>query len=50
MRNVERLCLAHFWVAFAAFLAACFLGDLADVGAQPAGAPISARRDNISCR
>ena len=26
MRNVERLCLAHFWVAFAAFLAACFLG------------------------
>ena len=26
MRNVERLCLAHFWVAFAAFLAACLLG------------------------
>ena len=26
MRNVERLCLAHFWVAFAAFLAACVLG------------------------
>ena len=26
MRNVERLCLAHFWVAFAAFLVACFLG------------------------
>ena len=26
MRNVERLCLAHFWVAFAAFLVACVLG------------------------
>ena len=26
MRNVERLCLAHFWVAFAAFLVACLLG------------------------
>jgi cytochrome c oxidase subunit 1 len=26
VRNVERLCLAHFWVAFAAFLVACFLG------------------------
>jgi cytochrome c oxidase subunit 1 len=26
VRNVERLCLAHFWVAFAAFLAACLLG------------------------
>src|SRR5262245_16772946 len=26
VRNVERLCLAHFWVAFAAFLIACFLG------------------------
>ena len=26
MRNVERLCLAHFWVAFAAFLIAAILG------------------------
>ena len=26
MRNVERLCLAHFWVAFAAFLFASVLG------------------------
>ena len=26
MRNVERLCLAHFWVAFAAFVVACVLG------------------------
>ena len=26
MRNVERLCLAHFWVAFVAFLVACVLG------------------------
>ena len=27
MRNVERICLAHFWVAFAAFLVACVLGS-----------------------
>ena len=26
MRNAERLCLAHFWVAFAAFVAAAVLG------------------------
>src|SRR5215203_5865385 len=26
VRNTERLCLAHFWVAFAAFGAACVLG------------------------
>src|SRR6187399_3408819 len=26
VRNTERLCLAHFWVAFAAFAAACVLG------------------------
>src|SRR5215217_4164555 len=26
VRNVERLCLAHFWVAFSAFAAACVLG------------------------
>ena len=50
VRNVERLCLAHFWVAFAAFLVACRPRHLADVGAKPAGAPTSARRSNISCR
>ena len=26
MRNTERLCLAHFWVAFAAFLFAATIG------------------------
>src|SRR3954454_6259910 len=26
VRNVERLCLAHFWVAFSAFGVACVLG------------------------
>jgi cytochrome c oxidase subunit 1 len=36
VRNVERLCLAHFWVAFAAFLVAASSG-LADVGSQPLG-------------
>jgi cytochrome c oxidase subunit 1 len=39
VRNVERLCLAHFWVAFAAFLVAACSG-LADVGAQPLGADV----------
>jgi hypothetical protein len=37
VRNVERLCLAHFWVAFAAFLAAAFLGAWQMGGAQPVG-------------
>ena len=50
VRNVERLCLAHFWVAFAAFLVACRAWHLADVGAQPVGRRASARRDSISCR
>ena len=36
MRNAERLCLAHFWVAFAAFAARCRARHLADVGAQSA--------------
>src|SRR3954471_18915693 len=26
VRNAERLCLAHFWVAFSAFVVACVLG------------------------
>ena len=26
MRNIRGLCLAHFWIAFAAFLVACILG------------------------
>src|SRR4029453_2128036 len=26
VRNADRLCLAHFWVAFAAFVVACVLG------------------------
>src|SRR5690242_19729620 len=26
VRNADRLCLAHFWVAFAAFLFACLIG------------------------
>ena len=40
MRNVERLCLAHFWVAFAAFLAACFLGTWQMWVRSPLGANI----------
>ena len=49
VRNVERLCLAHFWVAFAAFLvAACSAPGRCGCAAR--GEPTSARRDNISCR
>ena len=40
MRNVERLCLAHFWVAFAAFLAAAFLGTWQMWVRSPLGANI----------
>ena len=40
MRNVERLCLAHFWVAFAAFLAAAFLGTWQMWVRSPLGADI----------
>ena len=37
VRNVNRLCLAHFWVAFAAFRCRGCYRNVADVGAQPAG-------------
>ena len=40
MRNVDRLCLAHFWVAFAAFLIACFLGAWQMWVRSPLGANI----------
>ena len=40
MRNAERLCLAHFWVAFAAFLAACVLGAWQMWVRSPLGAQI----------
>ena len=40
MRNVERLCLAHFWVAFAAFLAAAVLGTWQMWVRSPLGAHV----------
>jgi cytochrome c oxidase subunit I len=40
VRNVERLCLAHFWVAFAAFLAACVLGTWQMWVRSPLGAHV----------
>ncbi len=40
MRNVERLCLAHFWVAFAAFLAAALLGTWQMWVRSPLGANV----------
>jgi len=40
VRNVERLCLAHFWVAFTAFLAAAFLGTWQMWVRSPFGADI----------
>jgi cytochrome c oxidase subunit I len=40
VRNVERLCLAHFWVAFGAFLAAAFLGTWQMWVRSPLGAGI----------
>ena len=40
MRNVERLCLAHFWVAFGAFLFACVLGTWQMWVRSPLGANI----------
>ena len=40
MRNVERLCLAHFWVAFAAFLIAAILGTWQMWVRSPLGAQI----------
>ena len=40
MRNVERLCLAHFWVAFGAFLIAAFLGTWQMWVRSPLGANV----------
>src|SRR5215469_4524850 len=40
VRNVERLCLAHFWVAFAAFLVAALLGTWQMWVRSPLGANI----------
>src|SRR6516225_5779649 len=40
VRNVERLCLAHFWVAFAAFLIAALLGAWQMWVRSPLGANI----------
>src|SRR5262245_64993152 len=40
VRNVERLCLAHFWVAFAAFLVAAVLGTWQMWVRSPWGADI----------
>jgi cytochrome c oxidase subunit I len=40
VRNAERLCLAHFWVAFGAFLAAAFLGTWQMWVRSPLGADI----------
>ena len=40
MRNAERLCLAHFWVAFGAFLFACVLGTWQMWVRSPLGAKI----------
>jgi cytochrome c oxidase subunit 1 len=40
VRNVERLCLAHFWVAFAAFLAAALLGTWQMWVRSPLGANV----------
>ena len=50
MRNVERLCLAHFWVAFAAFLGRLRCSAPGRCGCAAPWAPTSARRGNISCR
>jgi cytochrome c oxidase subunit 1 len=40
VRNVERLCLAHFWVAFAAFVVACALGTWQMWVRSPLGANV----------
>src|ERR1700687_1223155 len=40
VRNVERLCLAHFWVAFAAFIGACVLGTWQMWVRSPLGAHV----------
>ena len=40
MRNVDRLCLAHFWVAFGAFLFACVIGTWQMWVRSPLGAKV----------
>src|SRR5215211_1585357 len=40
VRNVERLCLAHFWVAFGAFVVACVLGTWQMWVRSPLGAHV----------
>ncbi len=40
MRNAERLCLAHFWVAFGAFLFACAIGTWQMWVRSPLGANV----------
>ena len=45
MRNVDRLCLAHFWVAFGAFLFACVLGTWQMWVRSPLGAKIGTPGD-----
>src|SRR6187397_868941 len=40
VRNVDRLCLAHFWVAFGAFLFACLIGTWQMWVRSPLGANI----------
>jgi cytochrome c oxidase subunit 1 len=40
VRNVERLCLAHFWVAFGAFLFACVIGTWQMWVRSPLGAKV----------
>src|SRR3954467_14699784 len=42
VRNTERLCLAHFWVAFSAFAAACVLGAWQMWVRSPLGAHLGA--------
>jgi len=40
VRNVDRLCLAHFWVAFGAFVFACLIGTWQMWVRSPLGANI----------
>jgi cytochrome c oxidase subunit 1 len=40
VRNVDRLCLAHFWVAFGAFLFACLIGTWQMWVRSPLGASV----------
>ena len=50
MRNIDRLCLAHFWVALAAFVVAALLGTWQMWVRSPLGRRMSGRRVSISCR